>query len=91
LIQANRSGTVLGLIITIILALVFTALQGLEYFESSFTISDGAFGSTFYFSTGFHSFHVMIGTAMLTVAFIRILSNQLTTFHHLGFESSILY
>jgi cytochrome c oxidase subunit 3 len=83
LIQANRSGTVLGLIITIILALVFTALQGLEYFESSFTISDGAFGSTFYFSTGFHSFHVMIGTAML--------SNQLTTFHHLGFESSILY
>jgi len=33
---------------------VFTIFQGVEYAVSSFTISDGAFGSCFYFSTGFH-------------------------------------
>jgi cytochrome c oxidase subunit 3 len=67
LIQGNRSGALYGLVATIILAIIFTALQGIEYTVSSFTISDGAFGSCFYFGTGFHGLHVMIGTAFLGV------------------------
>jgi cytochrome c oxidase subunit 3 len=67
LIQGNRSGALYGLVATIFLAIVFTALQGIEYTVSSFTITDGAFGSCFYFGTGFHGLHVMIGTAFLTV------------------------
>jgi cytochrome c oxidase subunit 3 len=67
LIQGNRAGALYGLIVTIILAIIFTGLQGIEYTVSSFTITDGAFGSCFYFGTGFHGLHVMIGTAFLTV------------------------
>jgi cytochrome c oxidase subunit 3 len=67
LIQGNRKGTLYGLVATVILAIVFTALQGVEYTVSSFTISDGAFGSCFYFGTGFHGLHVMIGTAFIAV------------------------
>jgi cytochrome c oxidase subunit 3 len=67
LIQGNRAGTLYGLIATIILAVIFTGLQGIEYTVSSFTISDGAFGSCFYFGTGFHGLHVVIGTAFLAV------------------------
>jgi cytochrome c oxidase subunit 3 len=67
LIQGNRKGVLYGLVITVVLAIVFTALQGIEYTVSSFTISDGAFGSCFYFGTGFHGLHVMIGTAFLGV------------------------
>src|SRR5271156_2464474 len=67
LIQGNRSGALNGLLATIILAILFTALQGVEYTVSSFTISDGAFGSCFYFGTGFHGLHVMIGTAFIAV------------------------
>jgi hypothetical protein len=52
LIQGNRAGVLYGLIATIILAIVFTFFQGVEYSVSSFTISDGAFGSCFYFGTG---------------------------------------
>ena len=91
LIQGNRKGTLLGIILTIVLALVFTGLQGLEYYEAPFTISDGAYGSTFFFATGFHGLHVIIGTLFIAVAFFRILSYHLTDHHHLGFESSILY
>lgn len=67
LIQGNRSGALDGLVATVLLALVFTGLQGVEYTVSSFTISDGAFGSCFYFGTGFHGLHVMIGTAFIAV------------------------
>jgi cytochrome c oxidase subunit 3 len=67
IIQVNRSGALYGLLVTIILAVIFTAFQGVEYTVSSFTISDGTFGSCFYFGTGFHGLHVMIGTAFIAV------------------------
>ena len=91
LIQGNRSGALYGLIFTIILAVIFTFFQGVEYSVSSFTLSDGAFGSCFYFGTGFHGLHVMIGTAFLAVGFWRLLAYQLTENHHLGLEAGILY
>ena len=91
LIEGNRRGTILGIIITILLAVFFTALQGLEYYEAPFTIADGAYGSTFFFATGFHGIHVIIGTLFIAVAFFRILSYHLTDHHHLGFEAAILY
>jgi cytochrome c oxidase subunit 3 len=69
LIQGNRSGALYGLIYTIILAVLFTSLQVVEYSVSSFTLSDGVFGSCFYFGTGFHGLHVIIGTIFLAVGF----------------------
>lgn len=67
LIQGNRSGALYGTVFTVGLAVIFTAFQGIEYSVSSFTISDGTFGSCFYFGTGFHGLHVMIGTAFIAV------------------------
>jgi cytochrome c oxidase subunit 3 len=69
LIQGNRFGSLNGLIYTVILAIVFTVFQGIEYTVSSFTISDGSFGSCFFFGTGFHGLHVIIGTIFLAVGF----------------------
>jgi cytochrome c oxidase subunit 3 len=91
LIQGNRRGGLYGLIFTIVLAIIFTGFQGIEYSVSSFTITDGAFGSCFYFGTGFHGLHVMIGTAFLAVGFWRFLAYHLTDNHHLGLEAGILY
>ena len=91
LIQGNRKGTLYGTVFTILLALLFTGLQGIEYSVSSFTITDSTFGSCFFFGTGFHGLHVIIGTAFISVGLWRILAYHLTNNHHLGFESSILY
>jgi len=91
LIQGNRTGSLYGLVYTIILALIFTSLQGVEYNVSSFTISDSVFGSCFYFGTGFHGLHVIIGTIFLGVGFWRVLAYHVTDNHHLGFEAGILY
>jgi heme/copper-type cytochrome/quinol oxidase subunit 3 len=50
---------------------MFTLCQALEYVEACFTLSDGIYGSTFFLLTGFHGFHVLIGTIMLFVCLIR--------------------
>jgi cytochrome c oxidase subunit 3 len=91
LIEGNRSATLYSLSYTIILATIFTAFQGIEYTVSSFTISDGIFGSCFYFGTGFHGLHVIIGTIFLSVGLWRVLAYHSTDNHHLGLESGILY
>lgn len=91
IIKGNRYGALNGLVATVVLALIFIALQGIEYSVSSFTISDGAFGSCFYLSTGFHGLHVMIGTAFIAVGLWRVMAYHSTENHHLGLESSILY
>ena len=91
LIEGNRKSALYGLIATIILAVVFTGFQGVEYTVSSFTLADGVFGSCFYFGTGFHGLHVMIGTAFLSVGLWRVLAYHLTDNHHLGLEAGILY
>jgi heme/copper-type cytochrome/quinol oxidase subunit 3 len=71
-----------------LLAILFTALQVYEYNEASFNISDGIYGSTFYMATGFHGFHVIIGTLFLTVCLFRLIKNHFTMVHHLGFEAA---
>jgi cytochrome c oxidase subunit 3 len=91
LIQGDRFGTLYGLLATVILAIIFTGFQVIEYTVSSFTITDGSFGSCFFFGTGFHGLHVMIGTAFLAVGLWRVLAYHLTDNHHLGLESGILY
>lgn len=87
----NKSEAVFGLLLTIILAVVFTALQAFEYVTANFCISDGIFGSTFFLATGFHGFHVFIGTVFLAVCLVRMVLNHFTTEHHFGFEAAAFY
>lgn len=73
------------------LAVLFTGLQVFEYNVADFRLSDGVYGSTFYMATGFHGFHVFIGTIFLTVCLIRLIQYQLTQQHHFGFEAAAWY
>jgi cytochrome c oxidase subunit 3 len=89
MLAGNRVDTINGLAITVVLGIVFTALQAMEYFETSFTIADSVYGTTFFVSTGFHGLHVIIGTIFLAVSLVRIINHQLTKHHHNGYEASI--
>nr|YP_009325881.1 cytochrome c oxidase subunit 3 [Choreocolax polysiphoniae]APC24873.1 cytochrome c oxidase subunit 3 [Choreocolax polysiphoniae] len=91
LVSNLRYQFIISLILTIILALTFTFFQIYEYKMANFRLSDGIYGSTFYLITGFHGFHVVIGTIFLIISFIRFLKFELTQQHHFGFESSIWY
>lgn len=79
------------LLITIILGILFTALQTYEYIEAPFTIADSCFRSVFFITTGFHGIHVIIGTTFLAVCLMRHIKNQFSSTHHLGFEAAAWY
>ena len=53
LIAGKRKNAIIGVILTLILAVFFTSFQVYEYYNASFTFSDSGFGSCFIFSTGF--------------------------------------
>jgi hypothetical protein len=88
LIQGNRSGALYGLVATVVLAIIFTALQGVEYTVSSFTISDGVFGSSFYFGTGFHGYNsnLLLKPKQNYISTIRDLSAKLQPYWVTGFS-----
>jgi len=91
IVAGARKEAITSLIFTIILAIIFTALQGFEYLNAPFTISDSVYGSCFYMATGFHGFHFFIGTCCLLVCTVRLVWHHFTREHHFGFEAAAWY
>jgi len=91
LIENNRKDIIVSLLLTILLGIYFTSLQVIEYYNSSFNISDNTYGSTFFVATGFHGAHVLIGTSFLLICLLRQLLFHFTSSHHFGFEAAAWY
>nr|YP_009654815.1 cytochrome c oxidase subunit III [Megymenum gracilicorne]QCI09383.1 cytochrome c oxidase subunit III [Megymenum gracilicorne] len=91
LMSNNYSQTTQSLLLTVMLGIYFTILQGYEYMESSFCISDSVYGSCFFMATGFHGLHVIIGTLFLAICLMRHTMNHFSKSHHLGFEMAAWY
>ncbi len=95
----DRKGARNGLILTIILGALFTAVQAFEYAEiinhqeffNDESVNAGLYGSTFFMATGFHGFHVLVGTIFLAICLLRLLAGQLTPQKHFGFEAAAWY
>lgn len=87
----NKYKVIRYLIATLFLSCLFLSGQYFEYYNAPFTIADSVYGSTFYFLTGLHGLHIIIGTIFLFTSLIRIFKSQLTIQNHLGFELAIIY
>lgn len=91
ILAGKEKRAVYALVATVSLALVFTGFQGMEYYQAPSTISDSIYGSTFFLATGFHGFHVIIGTLFSIICGIRQYLGHLTKEHHVGFEAAAWY
>jgi cytochrome c oxidase subunit 3 len=91
LLEGNQKGLVQGLIVTVLLGLSFTSVQAYEYSHAAFTFSGGIYPSTFFMATGFHGFHVIIGTTFLAVCLWRANRGDFTPTHHFGLEAAAWY
>ena len=91
LLENDRQGLKWGLILTIALGAAFTSVQAYEYSHAGFHFSQNIYGATFFMATGFHGFHVIIGTVFLTVCLVRAFLGHFTPKQHLGFEFAAWY
>lgn len=87
----DRKSLVNGLALAIILGILFTFFQAYEYSHAAFGFAGNIYGATFFMATGFHGFHVIIGTIFLAVCLIRAMKGHFTPEHHLGFEAAAWY
>nr|UZC78729.1 cytochrome c oxidase subunit 3 [Aquatica leii] len=91
LMENDFKQAIYSLGLTILLGIYFSILQAYEYMESTFTIADSVYGSSFFMATGFHGIHVMIGTTFLGVCLLRQMKNHFSSIHHFGFEAAAWY
>ena len=87
----DRRNTVFWLGVTVALGVLFLACQAYEYSHAAFGFKDGIYPSTFFMATGFHGFHVFVGTCFLLVCFLRARAGDFTPEKHVGFEAAAWY
>ncbi|MGH7077383.1 MAG: cytochrome c oxidase subunit 3 [Acetobacteraceae bacterium] len=91
LLERDRKGLIAGLGLTVILGICFTAGQLYEYTHSPFPFHGGVYPSVFFLATGFHGFHVIVGTCFLAVCYFRARAGQFSPERHFGFEAAAWY
>ena len=91
LLHGDRKGLINGLALTIVLGIIFSVVQAYEYATAPFAFKDSIYGATFFMATGFHGFHVLVGTIFLIVCLIRALAGHFTPKQHFGFEAAAWY
>lgn len=95
LVKNNRKQLVFGMLLTVLLGITFLLCQAYEYHhaytELGLTLGAGVYGSTFFMLTGFHGFHVTLGTIMLIVILLRCMKGHFTPERHFGFEGVAWY
>jgi cytochrome c oxidase subunit 3 len=92
LIEGDRRGLLVGLGLTVLLGLSFTTCQAIEYSDAPFKlVNGGIYPATFFLATGFHGFHVIVGTIFLAVCWFRARAGQFTPERHFGFEAAAWY
>lgn len=91
LLHGDRDGLKKGLWLTIILGAVFTSVQAYEYVHAPFPFKGINYGAAFFMATGFHGFHVLVGTIFLIVCLIRVYKGHFTPQQHFGFEAAAWY
>ncbi|MDQ2084183.1 cytochrome c oxidase subunit 3 [Xanthobacteraceae bacterium Astr-EGSB] len=91
LLHNDRQGVKWGLILTVALGATFSCVQAYEYMHATFAFSGNIYGATFFMATGFHGFHVLVGTIFLVVCLARALAGHFTPTQHLGFEFAAWY
>ena len=89
--DGDRNDAKKGLWLTVLLGLLFTIVQAYEYSHAAFGFTDGIYPSVFFMATGFHGFHVAVGTIFLAVCLIRVYKGHFTAEAHVGLEGAAWY
>ncbi len=91
ILHGDRDGLKKGLWLTVLLGAAFTMVQGYEYNHAAFGFDGSIYGATFFMATGFHGFHVLVGTIFLAVCLGRCYKGHFSAERHFGLEAAAWY
>lgn len=89
LVSSKFLAAVSGLLVTLGLGFAFLIFQLQEFKLCSFCISDSVYGSCFFLLTGFHGFHVLLGSLFLLESYFRLILMHFSPSRHLNFTFAI--
>ena len=90
-LEGDKKSLTMGLGLSVLLGTIFLCFQVYEYTHLNFGFADSIYSSAFYMATGFHGFHVLVGTIFLFVCWIRAHKGHFTADRHFGFEAAAWY
>lgn len=91
ILEGDTKNFIKALGITVGLGVFFLGFQVYEYANAHFGFTEGIYPSTFYMATGFHGFHVFVGTVFLAVCWLRAKKGHFSKEKHFGFEAAAWY
>jgi cytochrome c oxidase subunit 3 len=91
ILEGRRQEAIRALGLTVLLGVAFLGFQAFEYIHAKFHFTGGIYPSTFFMATGFHGFHVFVGTVFLIVCWLRTRKGHFTPDSHFGFEAGAWY
>lgn len=91
ILKGDKKGLIQGLGFSVLLGFIFLCFQIFEYSHAVFGFTEGVYSSTFYMATGFHGFHVFVGTVFLAICWFRARKGHFTKDSHFGFEAAAWY
>ncbi|MEC9197418.1 MAG: cytochrome c oxidase subunit 3 [Pseudomonadota bacterium] len=89
--ENNRKDIKSGLLLSVVLGVIFTVFQAYEYSHAAFGFAGNIYGANFFMATGFHGFHVIVGTIFLFICYLRTVRGHFTPENHIGFEAAAWY
>lgn len=91
LLHNDRKGLINGLALTVALGAFFSFVQVYEYVHAPFDFKNSIYGATFFMATGFHGFHVFVGTVFLLICLLRAMKGDFSPQRHFAFEAAAWY
>lgn len=91
ILEGNQEHAVQALGYSVFLGAFFLCFQIYEYGHVTFGFTEGIYPSAFFMATGFHGFHVLVGTIFLAVCWFRAMKGHFTKENHFGFEAAAWY
>ncbi|MDP5029847.1 MAG: cytochrome c oxidase subunit 3 [Paraglaciecola sp.] len=95
-LEKGKRQQILGWLgLTVLLGCLFVFMQVEEYIhaytEMGLTLQSGVYGNTFFMLTGFHGFHVTVGTLILLILWLRVAKGHFTKENHFAFQAGSWY
>lgn len=91
-IERGRVGQlVAGLIVSMVLAIAFMVLEGIEWAGKPFTLSTDVYSSLYFTITGFHLAHVLVGLLILGSCLLWTLLGHFDENRHSAVSIGVIY